>query len=99
MSERAELGSNIQQDCKQSTGRGMVISKMANKTFFPTPSNLAGKMIGKIKGEPIKILEPSAGKGDLIEYLEKRYRYTHHHIGVSAIEIDEELQATLRARA
>jgi hypothetical protein len=66
----------------------------SNKTFYPTPSKLAGRMVGKIKGEPRKVLEPSAGKGDLIECIGKRYGGSRMHI--SAIEINEELQATLR---
>lgn len=36
--------------------------------FYPTPANLAGKMIGFADWKKIEtILEPSAGKGDLVE--------------------------------
>jgi hypothetical protein len=95
--QTAELGSEIQQGGKQSAGKGMVMSKLGNKTFYPITSSLAGRMIGKIKGEPERILEPSAGKGDFIEYLEKRFdRY--RRVAISAIEIDEDLQATLRGK-
>ena len=72
-----------------------------NKTFYPTPPELIDKMLSKIKQYPntsngyrLKILEPHAGKGDIIKALEK-----HRHTGsydISAIEIDETLQATLR---
>jgi hypothetical protein len=51
-------------------------------------------MLCCIKGNPRKILEPSAGKGDIIDALMSRY----NHYGkpeVSAIEIDPTLQATL----
>jgi hypothetical protein len=39
---------------------------MINNDFYPTPKPLAERMIAKIKGHPSKILEPSAGAGDLI---------------------------------
>ena len=40
-----------------------------NNTFYPTPKALVERMIKKIQGNPGKILEPSAGKGDIIEGL------------------------------
>jgi len=52
-------------------------------------------MIGKIKGTPMKILEPSAGKGDIIEAIEEQFRYRHD---ISAIEKDKDLRATLRGK-
>lgn len=72
---------------------------MFRADFYPTPKGLAGKMVSMIKGTPIKILEPSAGKGDLIECLQKRFdSHNYGRIDVSAIEIDEDLQATLRGK-
>jgi len=75
------------------------------KTFYPTPPKLAARMVKKIHLDKdvtpydIKILEPSAGKGDLIRALNQdrydgfsgngTYRY------ISAIEIDPDLRATL----
>lgn len=39
-----------------------------NAEFYPTPSELAGQMAGLVKWDKVQnILEPSAGKGDLIE--------------------------------
>jgi len=68
-----------------------------NKNFYPTPSKLAGRMIAKVKGNPAKILEPSAGKGDLIEYYTKATdQHSRYGLDISAIEIDNDLQATLR---
>ena len=43
---------------------------MFNKDFFPTPANVIKKMI---QGEDMQnntILEPSAGKGDIVDYLQ-----------------------------
>jgi Domain of unknown function (DUF4942)/Methyltransferase small domain len=70
---------------------------MFSKDFYPTPRRLANKMIAKIKGDPQYILDPSAGKGDLIEALAARWSI-YHERKISAIEISEELQATLRGK-
>src|SRR3990167_7900638 len=68
-----------------------------NKTFYPTPEHLVGRMWAKVKGHPTKALEPSAGKGDLIkERPDDGYR--HRYIDFYAIEIDPDLQATLRGK-
>ena len=42
---------------------------MFNATFYPTPGRLIDKMIGKVEGIPINILDPSAGKGDILNKL------------------------------
>ena len=41
--------------------------------FFPTPKNLIEKMLEEYKTKPLpkNILEPSAGKGDIIDYISK----------------------------
>jgi len=66
---------------------------MKNKNFYPTPESLICKMISKIEGYPRAVLEPSAGKGDIIKAVKSRFNHNHK---VSAIEIDQMLQATLR---
>lgn len=72
---------------------------MLNKSFYPTPEKLIKRMISKVKGEPEKVLEPSAGKGDIIDVLLKDiYNKRYSSRTVSAIEIDEDLQATLRGK-
>lgn len=68
---------------------------MFNKSFYPTPRKLIEKMIQKIQRSPAAILEPSAGKGDIIEALYSS-RFGYQRKNISAIEIDETLQATLR---
>jgi hypothetical protein len=42
--------------------------------FFPTPQSLIEKMFEDFKDKPLprNILEPSAGKGDIVEYINKR---------------------------
>ncbi len=70
-----------------------------NKTFYPTPESLASKMVFKIKGHPKKGLDPEAGKGDLVDAVMDRWKYSHgHKVEMSAIEIDPILQATLRGK-
>jgi hypothetical protein len=70
-----------------------------NKNFYPTPPALISKMVCKIKGQPKRALEPSAGKGDLIEGLCNSFRFSHYNKPeFSAIEIDPVLQATLRGK-
>lgn len=67
-----------------------------NPNFYPTPSALAARMFAKIKNHnPRMILEPSAGKGDLVKaYKETQGHYSHGE--VFCIEVDPVLQATLR---
>ncbi|MEW6613978.1 MAG: DUF4942 domain-containing protein [Thermodesulfobacteriota bacterium] len=67
---------------------------MINDTFYPTPRPLIEKMVGKItRKSGLMILEPSAGKGDIVEYLQNNWDY--RGIQIDAIEIDETLRATL----
>jgi len=70
-----------------------------NKNFYPTPDKLIGRMIARIKGRPNLILEPSAGKGNIVEALKKRYD-SRHCVGpeIQAMEADLELQACLRGK-
>jgi hypothetical protein len=57
-------------------------------------------MLGKISGNPRKVLEPHAGKGDIVEALRSRYEYRHCGTpDICAIEIDPDLQATLRGKS
>ena len=68
-----------------------------NKAFYPTPNHLISKMVSKIQNKEAKTyLDPSAGKGDIINYLKDTYKYQIDQ--VDAIEIDETLQATLKGK-
>lgn len=66
--------------------------------FYPTPPSVARKMLEGIKWDQIEtILEPSAGKGDLIlAAAEAHYdhsRYDRRNLDVDAVEIDPNLRA------
>jgi len=70
-----------------------------NLTFYPTPNGLINKMKSLIEGNPLKALEPSAGKGDIIEKINDDNRGSYgRRMDWSAIEIDKDLRATLRGK-
>lgn len=71
-----------------------------NAVFFPTPKKMAKRMLAMVEGNPEHILEPSAGKGDLIEALQEHYHdgWYGQRKDIAAIEIDPTLQATLRGK-
>lgn len=79
-------------------------SEEAAKDFFPTPSGLAGKMIGKVRklSEVKTILEPSAGLGDLAKatrtaYKKKMWRSSYgRDVDIDVIEIDSNLRKILK---
>ena len=68
--------------------------------FYPTPKKLIEKMIEGVKFEEIRtILEPSAGKGDICDYLKEHTSFYRHNRGeIDVIEIEPSLQATLKGK-
>jgi len=78
---------------------------MFNSGFYPTPKHLIDKMINHIDFNKINsILEPSAGKGDIIEVINKKMNYSkgyynkEHYFDIDAIEIDNNLQHILKGK-
>ena len=76
-----------------------------NNEFYPTPSKIAGKMMSKIKNpSQVKyILEPEAGKGDLIDAFYKRFKIDPNYArfeekNVDAIEKDSNLRCLLKGK-
>lgn len=81
-----------------------------SKDFYPTPDKLAGKLIAGVDWKGVKdILEPSAGKGDLVEAVErmrKQYQYSDRIKGAAkgtqksfdVIELDYNLRLILRGK-
>lgn len=68
-----------------------------NKNFYPTPEHLIRKMCEKVNFNPIQyILEPSAGKGDIINYLFENHHERYDKKEFFLIEKDENLQAILK---
>lgn len=65
--------------------------------FYPTPEKLADKMVSKLKlKDYMSILEPSAGKGDLVSALSRRAKETGYKFDLNCIEISPELRAILK---
>ena len=75
---------------------------MFNNTFYPTPETIANKMLEGIDFTFIQtVLEPSAGKGDLIAAVQKandrsKYSYNYSSIDIDAVELDPNLRALLK---
>lgn len=66
---------------------------MFTENFFPTPLSVIEKMMD---GEPIRgkhILEPSAGKGDIVDYL-----LNHEAASIMAVEPHTDLRAILATK-
>lgn len=76
----------------------IVITPEAHKGFYPTPPALADKLLSGIDWQYIEtVLEPSAGKGDLVKAAAQKAhanRY-NHPLGVDCIEIDPRLRSIL----
>lgn len=74
-----------------------------NADFFPTPIKLIHKMLSKVDFNTIKsVLEPSAGKGDLVEAIEKRFKIDQYNskkqYDIDTIELDSNLQHILQGK-
>lgn len=72
-----------------------------NEEFYPTPKSLLNKIFDGVDWKQVDtILEPSAGKGDIIEFIqnsEEAHRY-HHNFEIDCIEKDPNLQAVLKQK-
>lgn len=69
---------------------------MFNKGFYPTPESLLDKMFSKIEKNNISnILEPSAGKGNIVDYFQNKLIYGKKW-KIDCIELEEELQGILK---
>lgn len=81
---------------------------MFNNDFYPTPEKIIKKMVDKIPSwvDVNYVLEPSAGKGNILDYLTGkneeyeniRYPHVRRSENIHAIEIELELQDTLRGK-
>src|SRR5690606_25558255 len=72
-----------------------------NKDFYPTPDYLINKMLSGLDFDYIQsILEPSAGKGNIVDKLEekknKKYSYNPYNFEIDCIEIDDNLRSILK---
>ena len=95
---------------KQSAGKAAPAAFLPETDcqFYPTPSDIAGKLMAGVDWEHVKsVLEPSAGRGDLLEWAKRRCEkeryprsiysgsYSIDLDDIDCIEIDPNLQALL----
>lgn len=77
-----------------------MFSSFENKEFYPTPQWLVEKMVYKLDSKTIKnVLEPSAGKCDIAEYIAKRFgKFSRcsDKINVDCVELDPNLRAIIK---
>ena len=74
-----------------------IVENEQSSEFYPTPASLVEKMISGIHWESVKtILEPSAGKGDIVDWLIKMKSCIKENI--DCIEIDPNLQHILKGK-
>ena len=74
-----------------------------NDQFYPTPASVAEKMLAGLDFNKIgTVLEPSAGKGDLIDAVLRKFYvhcgYTHRTLDIDACEIDPYLRSICKYR-
>ena len=68
--------------------------------FFTTPQSLIEKMLEEYKSKPLpkNILEPSAGKGDIIDYINRIQNKRKEQSNIYAFEFVPELQKILKSK-
>lgn len=66
--------------------------------FYPTPPEIAGKLLSAVNWNAVEtILEPSAGRGDLLEYAIRR-NGCRQDCDIDCVEIDPNLRALLTGK-
>lgn len=78
---------------------------LQNKEFYPTPESLLEKIFAEVDWEDVHtVLEPSAGKGDIVDYIVKHgnrtrdnYKYDKD-LDIDCIEPDNNLQHILKGK-
>lgn len=73
---------------------------MFNQEFYPTPSHIVSKMLGYISKDARNYLDPSAGKGNIADYIKSARcgYYNGSHGRVDVIECEPDLCQILRGK-
>lgn len=80
-------------------------SRQAERGFYPTPAHVAARMLEGIDWKLIsEVLEPSAGKGDLCDEINRKlmpsWEWSQGHVSekIDCIELDENLRYILKGK-
>lgn len=78
--------------------KDIVVTQEAEKGFYPTPRELGAELLSGIDWRMVRtVLEPSAGKGNLIECVAEKCRISFSDsVEVDAVEIDPYLRSVLQ---
>ena len=69
------------------------------KEFYPTPRTLLEKIFAGVKwGKVCSVLEPSAGMGDIADYIREASRDYNRCLEIDCVEIDPEFQQVLKGK-
>ena len=84
----------------------IITTEKARKGFYPTPPEVADLLLEDVPWYKLKtILEPSAGKGDLVksiirkataEYGDRRWMYENRQYDIDVVELDPYLRSILQ---
>ena len=73
-----------------------LVEDRQHSEFYPTPAKLVARMLDKADWKKVKtILEPSAGKGDILRGIAKKTK-DRYDLEVDAIEIDRNYEKYLK---
>lgn len=78
-----------------------IVENEQTSEFYPTPPSLVARMLEGIDWEYIQtVLEPSAGKGDILREIARKtfslYKYRYDGLDIDCIEIDANLRQILK---
>ena len=75
---------------------------MFNDGFYPTPWRVAMEMLINVRFDyKVSVLEPSAGKGDLCDFIAKKYKSRNRYkdgLDIDTLELDPELRMILKGK-
>lgn len=81
--------------------QGIVASREARDGFYPTPPALAERLLSGIEWKEVEnVLEPQAGKGNIVRAVMEKYSALHRYgdwkLNVDCVEIDPYLRSILQ---
>ena len=74
-----------------------IVEDKETSEFYPTPKELVKKMLSKVNWDSVEtILEPSAGKGNILREIARKEHQRYKKFDVDCIEIDSNLRQILK---